>query len=353
MKDEVELIKATVDLSRAFNRIRNPIVGTQFKNILAVGRETDLLETLRRVDNPNYDVFTLAKSELELYSALIGIDPILLESKILPNFVNVNLIEDAGDKVEVKFQSVSNVYDYGLSRIRSDFDEKDKSIIEVIAKGMTKPIEENFFDTSVKKFPVFAQKTIKDYLTGAEILTPIKAKDAVYYTSPKIFKNKNIFNKVLEITEGSMVGSILDCISNVPGIPIEAMPKGFNTKIVHGLAIAGAIEPINLDINGIMKEYVFTSDITLDRADKDHLDLVKKTLANFRFGERYATWTLVALEKFLTSLLDRGYAGKATPIGTDYRNLELSGVVKVEKIPGDEYDRCRFWLLKRDVIEDM
>jgi hypothetical protein len=80
---------------------------------------------------------------------------------------------------------------------------------------------------------------------------------------------------------------------------------------------------------------------------------VKKTLSNFRYGERYSKWNLYSIDSFLSSLLDRGYAGRATPIGTDYRNLELAGVVKVEKIAGDINGKYRFWLLKRDVIEDV
>ena len=353
MKDKIDLIKAAIDLSRAYNRIRNPIIGTQFKHILTVGRETDLLETIRRVENPEFDVFILPKSELELYSTLTGIDPILLESSTLPNFLDSNLIEDKGDKVEIKFQSVSDVYTYGISRIPSDFDQKDKSILEVIAKGMKKPIEENILDNALQLFPSFAQGTIKKYLDEAKILGPMEAKDAIYYTSPKIFKDKKVFSRVLEIAEGPQIGDILDYVSNIPGVPIETIPKRFDTKIIHGLAIAGAIEPINLDINGIVREYAFTSDITLDRTDNDHLDLVKKALSNFRFSERYAKYTLKKIEDFLSSLLDRGFAGMATPIGTDYRNLELSGIVKVEKIPGDSIGRYRLWLLKRDVIEDV
>lgn len=352
MKKRINHIKATIDLSRANNKVRNPIIDTQFKNILAIGKETDLLETLRRVENPEYDVFILPKSELELYSALTGIDPILLDSSILPKFIDNNLIEDLGDKIEIKFQSVSEVYNYGISRINSDFTLNDRSIVEVIAKGMQSPVNENIFNNALQKFPDFSHKTIEEYLDETKILTSTEVKNTTYYSSPKIFKNKNIFNKVLEITEDSQIGEILENISNIPGIPIESMPKQLDKKIIPGLSIAGAIEPINLDINGIQKEYAFTSDVTLERGDKDHLDLVKKTLSNFRFGERYAKWTLIDIEKFLSSLLDRGYAGKATPIGTDYRNLEVSGVVKVQKIPGDRYERYRFWLLKRDIIED-
>jgi hypothetical protein len=74
------------------------------------------------------------------------------------------------------------------------------------------------------------------------------------------------------------------------------------------------------------------------------------TLANFRFGEYYSSKTrLWSLNKFFNKMLDRGFAGSAEAIGTDYKNLEKAGVVKVEKIDASNF---RFWLLKRDVIED-
>jgi hypothetical protein len=79
--------------------------------------------------------------------------------------------------------------------------------------------------------------------------------------------------------------------------------------------------------------------------------LVRKTLSNFRFGEYYSDKTrLQNLHAFLTSLLDHGYAGKAEAIGTDYQNLELLGIVRIEVV--DPFGNCRFWMLKKDVIED-
>lgn len=350
MKTNLDTIKATIDLSRANKKIKNPIIDTQFKNIVAIGRETDLLETLRRVDNPGFDVFTLPKNQLELYSSVAGIDPTLFELTILPNFIDFDLIEDKGDKVEIKYQSVSDVYEYGIKRINSQFNQNDKSMIEVIAKGMKKPIEENTYNSVLEQYPDYAQNNIKDYLDKAEILTATKAKDTIYYTSPRMFKSKNLFDKVLANADVPLIGEILEHISDIPGIPMDTIPNKFNLPVVQALAIAGTIEPINLEINGTMKEYAFTSDILLDRDDNDHLDLVKKTLANFRFGEKYSKWNLYRIESFLSALLDRGYSGAATPIGTDYKNLEMLGIVSVEKMSGLKH---RFWLLKRDVIEDV
>jgi hypothetical protein len=163
-KENLNLVKASVDLSRANNNIRDPIVTTQFKNIFFIGKETDLLETIRRVDNPEFDVFKLSKDELELRSARIGIDPTLLELSVLPNFIENNLIEDLGSEYEIKFQSITNVYDYGVSKIQSELSDKETSILKVIADGMRKPVIYDTFDDVLQNFPVYSHKPIVSYL---------------------------------------------------------------------------------------------------------------------------------------------------------------------------------------------
>jgi len=75
------------------------------------------------------------------------------------------------------------------------------------------------------------------------------------------------------------------------------------------------------------------------------------TASNFRFGEYYSKKTrLWSLDKFLSKLIDKGFAGNAEAIGTDYRNLETIGVIRVVPLSGNNF---RFWLLKKDVVEDV
>jgi hypothetical protein len=84
-----------------------------------------------------------------------------------------------------------------ISRVNSLVSENEKSLLEVIAKGMKKPVKEEIFDATAQNFPQYLN--IGSYLDRAKILTQIPARDAIYYTSPKIFKLKREFNKVLEI----------------------------------------------------------------------------------------------------------------------------------------------------------
>lgn len=81
----------------------------------------------------------------------------------------------------------------------------------------------------------------------------------------------------------------------------------------------------------------------------DVLDQVKLVIASFAFSTRYATFLLRDPEVFLDSLISRGYAGNASPIGTDYGAMEKQKIVNVEPVaPGSS--RYRFRSVKRDTL---
>ncbi len=166
-------------------------------------------------------------------------------------------------------------------------------------------------------------------------MCPIQVKETILYSSPKIYKHEDTFRELLEYDEFNEVPEALEYLTNNPGIPIDSInPKMFNHKLLNGLTLSGALDSITLNIDGVSRNYLIPANLNNDRVDRDHLDQVKKTLANFRFGERYPLFRLKNTESFLEALLENGYAGRASPIGTDYRNLERSGIIRVERVNG-------------------
>ena len=344
-------VTVAIDLSRAFKGTRNIIINSELYNIISLGREIDLLETIRRQDNPNKDIFTTNKKEVELHAAYIGIDPVLLETFTLKKFINNELIElKDNNRIEIKITQSQQVYDFAKKQIRDKFNDKDKAFLNLVANGMIKPVVEDVFNNTISKFPDYAQKPLKSYLNQTKILSPIQANASIFYASPKIYKNKVTFCRLMEDNSNTAISTALEFISENPGIPMDSLTTtSLSPTLIKGLSIAGAIDSVTLNIDGTSRKYIVPSNLSNARYDNDHLDQVKKTLANFRFGERYSKWTLSDLQTFLESMVNRGYAGRATPIGTDYKNLEIAGIVKVAKVVGEKY---RFWMLKKDVIED-
>jgi hypothetical protein len=81
----------------------------------------------------------------------------------------------------------------------------------------------------------------------------------------------------------------------------------------------------------------------------DVLDQIRLVIASFAFAAHYAQYRLQSPETFLQSLIDRGFAGNATPIGTDYGALEKQKIVEVEPIT-EGSSRYRFVAIKKDSL---
>jgi hypothetical protein len=81
----------------------------------------------------------------------------------------------------------------------------------------------------------------------------------------------------------------------------------------------------------------------------DVLDQVKLVIASFAFSTRYARYTLRDPELFLDRLINSGYAGNASPIGTDYGAMERQKIVDVEPT-GPGSSRYRFRALKTETL---
>ena len=336
-----------VDLSRL---PADAIAEDQLADIMNVGREVDLLERVRR---------TKKKSEISLIllrfqATRIGMNPLLFDIKTKLNFIEkkmINIIDK--DEIELLYNATEEVYKYGLKRIKEIEDEKQLILLDILARGMIKPVLSEEFLSIFSRFKKPYRRGLYDFIVKNKILVPFVWRGTGYLVSHRIFKDKKKFQMALEILEENKLAVILEFLYDNPGNPMPVVGRhvGANQLTLSLLGKYGILEPIKLGVQGDVKDYLFNPMTTLAREDKDHFDLVKMTLANFRFGEYYSKKTkLYALDRFLKYMLDHGYAGDAEAIGTDYQNLEDTQVLKVTKTTGKNY---RFWILKRDVIEDV
>jgi hypothetical protein len=135
-----------------------------------------------------------------------------------------------------------------------------------------------------------------------------------------------------------------------PAVEIEsASPELVQLAITQGLIDATEIKTAA----GRKATFHFTPLFRGFGVSREHvpdvLDQVKLVIASFAFSTRYATFRLRDPEVFLDSLISRGYAGNASPIGTDYGAMEKQKIVNVEPVvPGSS--RFRFRAVKRDAL---
>lgn len=150
----------------------------------------------------------------------------------------------------------------------------------------------------------------------------------------------------------SNLGSLLEELHKHEGRPlseIESAPKGLvQVAVVHGLVERTEI----VSTTGRTATFHFTPafrgfGVTRDDIP-DALDQVRLVMASFAFATRYASFKLDHPEVFLQALIDRGVAGNASPIGTDYGALERQKIVEVK--PTGYHKRYQFVAVKTDTL---
>jgi hypothetical protein len=338
------LISIAVDLSRLPD---DPIAESQLSDILLVGREVDLLETIRVSSKDT----TIPLELLKFQSTRLRIAPQLFASEV-KDFEGKAMLQLMGDKIKLLFETSHEVYNYGLRRLAEIGDKNQIDLLQLISVTWRKPVVTDELYSMLSRFGKPYRTGLWNFFIDNKILIPFTWRNEQYLISCRLFKDEKKLRMALEILEENHLNNIVDFLRDNPGnpLPVASRHLNVNQETILLLGQYGIVDPLRLDVKGDTKEYLFSADSTIKRDDTDHFDLVKMTLANFRFGEYYSKKSkLESLDEFLSSMLDRGFAGWAEAIGTDYKNLENAGIIRVERVSGSFY---RFWLVKKDVIAD-
>jgi len=345
MSDYKCLVSTAVDLSKL---VRNPYAEVQLRRLLAVGREIDLLEALRRSEKKAQ----LTVEIVIIHATGLGIDSDSVESSMLQAFQQHKMIDIDDSRMILKYTETAQVYSYGRGRLDEKVTEMELKLVDLICRSCERPVSIEELDEILELFPRDFRSGLKSFLLENKILNTFIREGDEYVFSPRIYKNEQKFRVAIEILNEHRLSNIIDFIQENPGNPLPVAEKYLQTdqETLELLSQSGIIDPVRLEVRGDVKDYLYCSDI-LNHPDDEPFDLVRKTLANFRFGEYYSEKTrLYNLGRFLEYMLDHGHAGSAEAIGTDYMNLEWAGIFKIEQITGTE--KYRFWMLKRDVVED-
>ena len=148
--------------------------------------------------------------------------------------------------------------------------------------------------------------------------------------------------------------SLIDELHKNEGRPLKAIESA-SPDMVNLAVSSGLIERAEITTKtGSTGSFHFTARFKgfgVSGADvPDMLDQIRLVIASFGFAAHYARYRLRSPEVFLESLIDRGYAGDATPIGTDYGALEKQKIVDVRPV-SEGSSRYQFVALKKDSLE--
>jgi hypothetical protein len=343
-------VAAAIDISRLHD---DPVAELQLSDLLLIGREADLLEAIRRSKKEAIEPLDL----LRLQASRIGIPAQVFEGICLPRLRGRFFEIAAEGTVSLNFTTTEKIYSYAIDRLNQleagSNTAKQIQYCDILGESMVKPVPSDDFFQALSEFGKAFRTPLYDFAITNRLLIPFSWKNEGYVVSHHLYKDERRFKAALEILDAHKLANMLEFIQENPGNPSNVVERhlGLAAGTISALSNVGVIEPIRLVVEGDSKEYLFTPVTTSARKDQDHFDPVKMTASNFRFGEYYSKKTrLWGLDKFLTKLIEQGFAGNAEPIGTDYHNLETIGVIRVVPVWGNNY---RFWLLKKDVVEDV
>lgn len=130
--------------------------------------------------------------------------------------------------------------------------------------------------------------------------------------------------------------SLLSELHEAEGRPVESIQSA-SPELVRFAAEQGIIEQTQIVTrDGRTAKFSFTPRLRgfgIAKDDlPDELDQVRLVIASLSFAQHHATNRLADPVSFLNKLIDKGVAGSARPIATDYGALEKQQIVHVKPI---------------------
>ncbi|MFC5188057.1 hypothetical protein [Actinomadura harenae] len=149
------------------------------------------------------------------------------------------------------------------------------------------------------------------------------------------------------------VAALMEEVGAKPGMP-ESSVKSTSKKWIDFAVSQGLVHRSVIQTStGQEQGFLFTPHLNrgpFGATSGDPSGQVRQLVGSMIYAATFAQYRLYNPGAFIQKLIDRGEAGNASPIGTDYPMLETAGIVRV--IPGASSNRYRLELLQSDVAED-
>ncbi|MBG6181900.1 hypothetical protein [Arthrobacter sp. CAN_A1] len=209
----------------------------------------------------------------------------------------------------------------------------------------------------VTEDPQAAEDAIR-YLKYTDLLREVETDDGrVVLYNPKIWtQGDEIVQAALRAADArgtQEVGALLEELADAPGKPESEVTatekKWIDFAVSQGLVQRSVIQTSD----GNERGFLFSPHLGRDPfggTAGDASGQVRQLVGSMVYATTFAAYKLYDPARFLRALINRGVAGNASSIGTDYPMLEKAGIVKV--IGGDQSDRYQLELLQTEVAED-
>jgi hypothetical protein len=349
--ENIKLTPKIIDLERAIEDLKIPGLYRFFGVSLEVGREARLLETIRGQGE-------IDKNRLYDFSSEFGYNPDYVETILIPKFVDWGFLVDSEKSIDITINSQRDILGRcGEEWIKKKKDPRDSAAIKIISALSRRPMHEDELKGILKEYDANSAQDSILTLEAIKQISELNIDNQKIYFSPSMVGDnieavKGLFSQK---TKGNdiVADSIYEKISEYQGYPMIGLPKAIGSTLpsdlMDSLQICGGLDPCEVSSGRKQQTFLFTGDVFSKENDPYHF--VKETTSHFRFAEHFANYRLLWLPKFIRSLIENGEAGRASPIGTDYKLLERRGIIEVK--PLDVSGKYRMYLIpgKEDVLK--
>jgi len=336
--DEILFTQFVMDLISAIEEKNDYSMRNKYADVLEIGSIAHFLQAIRS-DKKRI----LTWEQIKAYSSVYGIYRISFLHDLEIKF-NKKIFEKINSHYEIRLKEYNEIckicYGLWLELLESELIKQTNQVnLILLLEECLVPQKERYI----------LDKYDEEIIHDAIELSLIQKRDN-FFLSPIFFKE--IGKTTLDILSDYDIGNeeLIKAIRKVnesQGLPISSFDKSI-AKFLSDGSFVGILQPIQLDIDGNKRTFVFTNPSLTQNSE-----LAYETAAYFRFNEVYANeefGRLKMLQIYLQKLIDDGIAGDVTNIGKNYRPLELKGVIKV--IPSSTSGRFRMELLKRSTVEE-
>jgi len=340
--DVKRLAVRVTDIGRILDRLESPVLGSHYRATLPASRMARLLVSLQGQDViPIPAVESIAHKE-------VGIASLELHRTYLPLFQDWGFIRVYEDRIEEDVKSRESV----LTRVEKFWEESNPHPVEELSvklfdSAALAPQHSDIVQRLVDNYKSEISTSAFTHLREGGLVDKFTYENANWYYSPEIFGEN--YPAVIKFVSSHKekradVYSIIETVLGDQGIPHDLLCQVGLGVLIDQIVGAGLLMGYPLSIGKSSQVFYFTPDLRnrFEREGRgDKFELIKTGISHFQFAHRMANKKTGRLKfspyVLLDRLLEKGVAGNATAIGTDYYLLVQKGLVKTEPTSGTRY----------------
>jgi len=341
--DRKRLAVRATDMERVLDQFESPVLGSHFRATLPTGRIVKLLVSLQ-----GQDVISMPALESIAYKEA-HITPFELHGTYLPLFQDWGFVRIYENRIEENIKSRQSILERaGRLWEESNPHPVEQLGIELFDKAALSPLPSDTINKTLSRFDELTCKSSLTHLRESGLVDQFQYKETEWFYSPEIFGEN--YSKTIKFIanqsqdERKRIYSVIESVLQDQGVPHSTLAQKSEENLINQIVGAGLLMGYPLSIGDSTHVYYFTPDLRnrYDREGRgDKFELIKTGISHFQFAYRLADARTGKLRFspyiFLDKLLEKGTAGNATAIGTDYYLLVQKGLVKIERTYGTRY----------------